>query len=107
MKDVSNCCKDQDNGICDISSGKQPVYNPDDVTTWTSLEFEEKAASKLRVYWNKIESIKFLLRDGKIWVAGEQMQGVSDGIAFLIKLLEERTNFISSLENKHDETVSK
>lgn len=66
------------------------AYDPDDVTTWTNEEFEAKTAAKLRNYWNKIETVKFLLRDGKVWIAGEQLQGLSDGIGFLVGLLEQR-----------------
>lgn len=95
MQEAEKCCqRDFDNdGNCDSHPApccRQKPYDPDDVTTWTAEEFESKAAAKLRTYWNKIETIKYLIRDGKVWVAGEQIQGLSDGVAFLVKLFEER-----------------
>lgn len=88
------CCNRDNNadGNCDrhVVKAAAKAYDPDDVSTWSHSEFQSKTADKLRSYWNKIESIKFLLRDGKVWVAGEQIQGLSDGIGFLISLIEHR-----------------
>jgi hypothetical protein len=93
--EAQKCCSnDHDNdGNCHQHPAdccREKAYNSEDVTTWTAAEFEAKAVAKLRNYWNKIESIKFLLRDGKVWVAGEQIQGLSDGITFLVELFEQR-----------------
>lgn len=72
---------------CEVEQSK---YDPNDVTTWTSQEFEQKVRDKLRAQWSKIESIKNLLRDGKQVVAYEQIQGLSDTTGFLVKLFDEQ-----------------
>lgn len=80
-----DCCGD---GACQSSRPTQ--YDADDVTTWSHAEFEAKVASKLRAYWGKLEAAKYLLRDGKVVIAHEQIQGLSDGLGFIVNLFDKR-----------------
>lgn len=93
MKEETKCCdRDFDSdGNCDKHPCcKDSAYDPEDVTTWSQQQFDSKVTDKLKLYWNRMESIKLLMRDGKVWVAGEQLQGLGDSFGFLIQLFETR-----------------
>ena len=69
--------------------GRKP-YNKEDVTTWSQLEFDTKVSEKIVVFWQKVESIKNLLMDGKQVVAYQHLQGLGDSIQVMAKLYAER-----------------
>ena len=73
----------------DVNPDKKP-YNKEDVTTWSQLEFDTKVSEKIIVFWQKVESIKNLLMDGKQVVAYQHLQGLGDSIQVMAKLYAER-----------------
>lgn len=98
MSDVSKAWDlDPAVGVSQINASRS--YDPDDVMTWSPKEFEEKVLAKLRSYCNKIQTVHYLMRDGKIIIAGEQMQGLSDGVTFLVQLFEKRAADKGTISN--------
>jgi len=68
---------------------------------FSEVEFDTYLSSKMRILWTKVESSKNLLRNGQQVVSYEQLQGVSDGLKYLISNVENRLSKNGGITNEN------
>lgn len=80
------CCK----GSCDNNADNTAETN--NANNLSSQDFQNHLVERLFAIWRRAESAKNILRNGQQVIAYEQIQGVSDSIGNIAKLIESNIN---------------